>query len=455
MRKVVGCVHGWCVSFFGHGVIACMVMLSFCGQVRAAEQPHQMPPLPQDEIHRFVSMMALIHHCYIHKVTDQQLFQYAISGMVSNLDPHSAFLTEKEFKALSQSVDGNFVGVGIEVSPTEEGLKVISPLQGSPAEKAGIQPNDIVIKVDNTVIQGMDVQKAIDTIKGPKGTTVTLTVVRGQSLKTFKVQRQVIALQMVKEQVLAQHYGYIQLAFFQGDLKNEVLRALKTLKKQAKGPLRGLILDVRNNPGGLLDASAEVADLFLDRSKLKGAYKNRIVYTKGRLDESSIVFKAHGKDVLKGLPMVVLINGGSASASEIVAGALQDYHRAVILGTRSFGKGSVQTLLPLEGGQGAIKLTTALYYTPSGRAIQAQGIQPDVWVPNLKVASQGEAQPEIFEGQLSHHLLNGAGASIEQPSKERQLTQQQASLALATQDYQLYEALAMLKGMHAMRMRRG
>ncbi len=399
--------------------------------------------LSEEDIKRFVSSIAVIRHYYIKDVSDNTLFNDAIRGMVASLDPHSSYLDANDLKELNNAVEGKFVGVGIELMPDQGALKVISPLDDSPAAVAGIKSGDLIIKVNNELVANMSFREAVNKIKGKPGTLVSLTVVRptiNKPLK-FSMKRATINVKVVKNRLLNNHYGYVRISFFQSPLERQLIDAIDRLKQQSKGQLRGLILDLRNNPGGLLHSGTDVADAFLDSTKLN-PYNNYIVYTKGRLSSSDMSIKATPHDVIKGIPLVVLINQGSASASEIVAGALQDYGRAVIVGTRSFGKGSVQTLIPV-GNDDAIKLTTALYYTPAGREIQAQGIQPDVEVPDLQVN-----QPEsplllsIDEADLDHHLTNSSGSLLENIKSED-------DVKLAKEDYQLYQALVVLQGMSA------
>jgi carboxyl-terminal processing protease len=410
--------------------------------------------IPRNEIQQFVTAIAVIKHYYIKNVPDKKLFNYAISGMLNNLDPHSSFLDDQALKNLQTAVSGKFVGVGIELTIKDKALKVISPLEGTPADRAGIKPNDLIVKVGNKLVQNMTLQEAINNIKGKRGTFVTLTIIRPGTDKPLikKIKRDIIKVVMIKDKTLEPGYGYIRLAMFQGPVTKNLHKAIKKLLKASGGRLKGLILDLRSNPGGLLQASAGVSDTFLNSNKLTKKYNDLIVYTKGRIKGSDVKFKAHPGDMIKGTPLVVLINGGSASASEIVAGALQDYKRAVIMGTRSFGKGSVQTVIPINKTS-AIKITTALYHTPNGSVIQARGIIPDVVVPALEVSDKNlKDLIKIDESDYQNHLANGDGKKeakyLEQLRKRRK-----SELKLAKDDYQMYEALMMLKGMSAVQMR--
>lgn len=408
--------------------------------------------LPRKDIQRFVTAIALIHRYYIKKVTNTKLFNHAISGMVSNLDPHSTYLDANELKDLKTTVSGQFVGVGIELTVTKAGLlKVISPLDGSPAEKAGIKANDIIIKINDKLVRNLSLTEAVRRIKGKKGTQVRLTIIRKNVNKplTFKLTRQTINLVSVKSKILENGYGYARITFFQGPLEKQLRAAINKLKERSGNKLKGFVLDLRNNPGGLLDVSAQVANTFLDSKKIN-KYKDYIVYTKGRIPGADIHIKMTPGDIISHTPMVVLINGGSASASEIVAGALQDYKRAIIMGTRSFGKGSVQTVLPL-GKDSAIKLTTALYYTPAGREIQAKGIVPNITVPALTVKNSENGFIAIDEADFQNHLANESNNKNNKNAATKLKAMLKSEIQLAKDDYQLYEALTILKGLNAVR----
>lgn len=426
----------------------------FCSFAEAEEkivQPSssiQEINIPREQEQRFVNAIAIIKNYYISDPSDKTLFDNAIKGMVENLDPHSSYLDADDLKELETAVSGEFVGIGVELSTQDGVLKVVSPIEGSPAEKAGLKPSDLIIKIDDKIVQNMSLREAVNRIKGKKDTQVTLTILRKGVDKPIKlaVTRDTIKLVTLKKRMLDDHYGYIRLTFFQGPLDQDLVQALKEL--QAKYSLKGLIIDLRNNPGGLLDVSAKVADTFLDIDKTQ-QFHNLIVYTKGRIPGSDMSIKVTGHDLTQGLPLVVLINNSSASASEIVAGALQDYHRAIIMGTVSFGKGSVQTVLPLDDG--AIKLTTALYHTPSGRIIQAKGIEPDVVAPALEVNEKNlSGVVDLDEENYRNHLSN-TEESDQNLQNQVQIYQKQRSteIALAKEDYQLYAAYMMLKGVSA------
>lgn len=412
--------------------------------------------IPENQIARLNKAVDLIQRYYIKKVDEKVLMDNAISGMITKLDPHSSYLSQKEMKELETTVSGEFVGIGVELTTDHGLLRVISPIAGTPADKAGLKPGDLIIKVNDKLIQDMSVSEAIDQIKGKPNTTVVLTVLRKDDQKpsVLKIMREVVHVQAVQPKLLIPGYAYIRLTFFQGPVVTQIRDAIEKFKSQSGGHLKGLVLDLRNNPGGLLDVSADILDLFLDKNTT-ARYHNLAVYTKGRIPNSDNSFYVHDNDIIPHVPMIVLINGGSASASEIVAGALQDYKRAIIMGTRSFGKGSVQTVIPI-GNDNAIKLTTALYYTPAGREIQAYGIEPDVIVPELTVNGEKQNSAALLydEANYGNHIVNnndGAKKSDALTQKEIQTSNQKAEIALAKEDYQLYEALMMLKGAHAMR----
>ncbi|MCX7121968.1 MAG: S41 family peptidase [Gammaproteobacteria bacterium] len=404
--------------------------------------------ISQTQIDRLTKTMEIIQKNYIKKVDDKTLMTNAINGMVAHLDPHSAYLDKQEMTNLETTVSGEFVGIGVELTTERDMLRVISPINGSPAAKAGLKPGDIIYKVNGKLIQDMTTNEAINYIKGKPGTTVTLSIQRKGVAKPLiiPIVREVVKVKAVTSKLLSPGYGYVQLSLFQGPVVSQIREAITRLKNESQGQLQGLVLDLRNNPGGLLDVSADVVNLFLDKSETT-QHQGLIVYTKGRVPDSSISFKAHDDDMIPHVPMIVLINGGSASASEITAGALQDYKRAIIMGTRSFGKGSVQTVIPITQDTG-LKLTTALYYTPAGREIQARGIKPDVIVQEMSVdAKQSNGGLDFGEANYDNHIENKSNATEETLIKE----QQKSTLALAKSDYQLYEALVMLKGMHAMK----
>jgi|WetSurMetagenome_2_1015567.scaffolds.fasta_scaffold150416_2 carboxyl-terminal processing protease len=387
--------------------------------------------LPLEELRTFAEVYNQIRLGYVEEIDDSTLLEYAIQGMLSGLDPHSAYLTEDAFQSLQDNTSGEFTGLGLEVGMEDGYVKIISPIDGSPAAEAGLQSGDIILKLGNVPVKGMTLNEAIEIMRGPKGSKIELSIGRPGESQPFEVTlvRNTIKVASVRQSWLEPGYGYIRIAQFQNSTGEDVRKALEKLMAEQK--LKGLVLDLRNNPGGILRASVDVAGLFLDGGN--------VVYTKGRLENSDTSFDADPLDATNGVPLVVLINQGSASASEIVAGALQDRGRAVLMGTRSFGKGSVQTVLPLSDSR-AIKLTTALYFTPNGRSIQAEGIVPDIVVERATVTAYNDPQ-QISEADLSGHLNNANGASADKKTKP-------AASELLVDDNQLSEALALLKGLN-------
>lgn len=413
----------------------------FAASNTSASSSEQAPSAQQ--INTFENTMFLIEKNYITKVNEQTLMDNALNGMLTKLDPHSSYLTEKDMSDLETTISGQFVGIGVELTTDRGFLKVISPIANSPAAKAGLQPDDMIVKINSNFVQDMSISDAITQIKGKPGTNVKLTVLRKDIKKplVMNITREMVHVDAVQAKMIAPGYAYVRIAFFQGPVTADLKNAIAKLQKESDGHLKGFILDLRNNPGGLLDVSAEVLDLFLNK-KETDRYHNLAVYTKGRMPNSNLKYYLHDQDMIPNVPMITIINGGSASASEIVAGALQDYKRSIIIGTRSFGKGSVQTILPVSNNS-AIKLTTALYYTPAGREIQARGIEPDVIVPQLTINDQStQGDLEIDEAAFGNHIQNHNAQDNTEHAK--------ANTKLAKEDYQLNEALTLLKAMHAM-----
>jgi len=391
--------------------------------------------LPLQELRTFTDVLARVKSDYVDDIEDSKLFDNAIRGMLSGLDPHSSYLDAEEFKQLQEGTTGTFGGLGIEVGMEDGFVKVIAPIDDTPAQRAGIQSGDLIIRIDGKSIQGISLTDAVKQMRGEPGSKIVLTVVREGVEKPFDVtiERAIIRVQSVRSRMLEPGYGYVRITQFQSGTVDQLRKAINELLKENEEPLKGLVLDLRNNPGGVLQGAVGVADAFLD--------KGLIVYTNGRIKDAEMRFNARPGDILDGAPMVVLVNGGSASASEIVAGALQDERRALIAGERTFGKGSVQSIQELANG-GAIKLTTARYYTPSGRSIQAEGIEPDVYIAPLRV-TQGEDRPRIKESDLNNHL-SGDGDG-DRPKQRMALDED--GRPLAESDYMLYESLNLLKGM--------
>ncbi len=396
-----------------------------------AERTPRPGAVPLKELRTFTQVFAKIKSDYVEPVEDKTLIENAIQGMVSGLDPHSAYLDPDAYRELQVGTSGEFGGLGIEVTMEGGFVKVVAPIDDTPAQRAGIKAGDLIIRIDDTPVKGMTLMEAVKRMRGKPGTKITLTIVREGEEKPLKITltRAVIHVKSVKHKMLEPGFGYVRITQFQSHTGENLRKAIGELRRESDGGLKGVVLDLRNNPGGVLNEAVAVADAFLT--------KGLIVYTKGRVEEAKLEFKATPPDILKGAPMVVLVNGGSASASEIVAGALQDHRRAIVAGTRTFGKGSVQTIFPMSNG-GALKLTTALYYTPSGRSIQAEGIEPDIVIPPVKVAEVEVEGEMIKEADLARHLENGKAA------KEKQ---EEEVLPLINSDYQLYEALNLLKGL--------
>jgi len=329
------------------------------------------------ELNSFGEVFEVVRADYVGKVDDDSLIESAINGMLTSLDPHSNYLNTKNFDDMKVQTRGEFGGLGIEVSMESGLVKVISPIDDTPAARAGLKPGDLITQLDGQPVQGMTLPQAVEKMRGPVNSDVKLTIRRkGRDPFDVKLTRATIRIQSVRSHLIGDDIGYIRVTSFNEQTDVGLNNAIKNIKQQAGDKLRGVILDLRNNPGGLLDQAVAVSDAFLE--------KGEIVSTRGRRSDDAQRYNARPGDVAAGLPLAVLINGGSASASEIVAGALQDHHRAVLVGTRSFGKGSVQTIIPLTG-HGAMRLTTARYYTPSGRSIQAKGIEPDIIVEAAKI----------------------------------------------------------------------
>jgi len=399
--------------------------------------------LPLKELQTFVEILNRVKSDYVEPVTDEALLEDAVRGMLAGLDPHSSYLDKEEFAEVNIATSGKFGGLGIEVQLANGFVRVIAPIDDTPAAKAGIQPGDLIVKIDDTQVKGMTLTDAVKKMRGEPGSKVVLTVVREATPEPFPVElkRAIINVSSVRSRLLEPGYGYVRVTTFSTTTGRTLGEEFAKLRKQANGELRGLILDLRNNPGGVLNAAVEVADAFLE--------KGSVVNIKGRIRDSNREYNATPGDLMDGRPVIVLVNAGSASASEIVAGALQDHKRALLVGSKTFGKGSVQTILPLQS-ESAIKLTTARYYTPSGRSIQAEGIVPDINIRPVKVskADPAPAFDALSEADLSGRLDNDGERPTETPEQaaERKKAADEAQ-TLAETDYALYEALNLLKGM--------
>ncbi|RKJ96539.1 S41 family peptidase [Alicycliphilus denitrificans] len=427
-----------------------------------------MAPLPLEEIQQLSAVFGLIKTDYVEPVDDKKLITDAIAGMVSSLDPHSQYFDKKSFKEFREGTTGRFVGVGIEITQEDGLIKIVSPIEGSPADRAGLKTNDLITKIDDTAVKGLSLNDAVKRMRGEPNTKVTLTILRKDESRSFPVTitREEIKTQSVKAKVVEPGYAWIRLSQFQERTVDDFVRKVEEVYKQDPH-LKGLVLDLRNDPGGLLDAAVAVSAAFLPENVT-------VVSTNGQLAESKATFKAAPEfyqrrgsgDPLKRLPaaiktvpLVVLVNEGSASASEIVAGALQDHKRATIMGSQTFGKGSVQTVRPL-GPDTGIKLTTARYYTPSGKSIQAKGIVPDVM---LDETAEGDvyASLRMREADLEKHLTSGQGEEVKDAAREkareeaRKRLEEESKKPIAERklpefgsdkDFQLAQALNQLKG---------
>jgi carboxyl-terminal processing protease len=384
------------------------------------------------ELNLFGEVFEVVRADYVGKVDDDSLIESAINGMLTSLDPHSNYLNTKNFDDMKVQTRGEFGGLGIEVSMESGLVKVISPIDDTPAARAGLKPGDLITQLDGQPVQGMTLPQAVEKMRGPVNSDVKLTIRRkGRDPFDVKLTRATIRIQSVRSHLIGDDIGYIRITSFNEQTDVGLNNAIKNIKQQAGDKLRGVILDLRNNPGGLLDQAVAVSDAFLE--------KGEIVSTRGRRSDDAQRYNARPGDVAAGLPLAVLINGGSASASEIVAGALQDHHRAVLVGTRSFGKGSVQTIIPLTG-HGAMRLTTARYYTPSGRSIQAKGIEPDIIVEAAKIEPPpGKKEAKVADA--SEGKSDDSGGDLEEFSSV------DPSIMGTDRDYQLTRAVDMLRGM--------
>lgn len=397
--------------------------------------------LPLDEIRTFTEVFSKIKNDYVEEVDDRKLLEDAIRGMLAGLDPHSTYLDRESYKELQEGTTGEFGGLGIEVGMENGFVKVIAPIDDTPAKKAGIEAGDLIIKLDDTPVKGLSLNDAISRMRGKPGTDITLTIIRNGEEKplVITITRAVIRVNSVRARTLEPGYGYLRISSFQANTGRDLRQELDRLSEENDYKLKGVVMDLRNNPGGVLNAAVEVSDLFLD--------KGLIVYTEGRIKNSDLKFNARPLNVVRDLPIVILVNEGSASASEIVAGALQDHDRAVIVGQQTFGKGSVQTILPMAD-EAAVKLTTARYFTPSGRSIQASGITPDIIIDKLTVERvEEDGNGIVKEADLSGHLENTQPeeeADAEVAEGEKPQTEKRR---LSITDYELYEALNILKGM--------
>ncbi|GAB0147852.1 MULTISPECIES: S41 family peptidase [unclassified Marichromatium] len=406
--------------------------------------------LPLDELRTFAEVFGRIKTDYVESVADGELLESAIRGMLAGLDPHSAYLDAEEYRDLRVGTSGEFGGLGIEVGMENGFVKVIAPIDDTPAQRAGLRAGDLIVRIDHKPVKGMSLNDAVELMRGEPGTEVVLMLMREgeEAPLELTLERAVIQVESVRSRVLEPGYGYVRIAHFQSRTAEDMTAAIETLKA-GETPLAGLVLDLRNNPGGVLNSAVGVSDAFLTGGL--------IVYTQGRDPSSRLDFKAGPDDVLDGAPLVVLVNGGSASASEIVAGALQDQRRAIVMGAQTFGKGSVQTIVPVDD-ETALKLTTARYYTPSGRSIQAQGISPDILLERGEFRPLAGASVEpLKEADLVRHLDDPDGdgtvpVEADEPAEAATTESLDAEVEptplRARDDYQLLEALNVLKGVN-------
>jgi len=419
--------------FVGAGVTFDMTVMA------GREQSNPTATLPIDELRTFTEVYSRIKSDYVEAVDDKKLLDEAIQGMLAGLDPHSSYLDIDSFRDIRVETEGQFGGLGIEVTMENGFVKVVSPIEDTPAAQAGLKPGDLIIRLDEKAVKGMALSDAVRLMRGKPGTDIVLTVVREGASKplTFTVTRAIIKIQSVKQRLLEPGYGYVRITQFQSGTTAGLNAAIKKLEAENKAPLKGMILDLRNNPGGVLNGAVGVTDTFID--------KGLIVYTEGRVPDSKLKFSATPGDALNGAPMVVLVNGGSASASEIVAGALQDHKRAVIMGTKTFGKGSVQTIVPVSNGS-ALKLTTARYFTPDGRSIQASGIVPDIVTEDAKITRNDTGGTRLREADLARHLENPNAPESGADQSPKAPTAASKKPKAGEEDYQLQEGLNLLKG---------
>ena len=435
-------------SFFRNCFIYCLILLFGLQIATGQDKAQPAGSIPLEDIRLFAEIFAKIKSDYVEQIDDKELLENAIRGMLGGLDPHSSYMDAESYANLKEGTAGEFGGLGIEVGMEDGLIKVVSPIDDTPAQRAGIKAGDLIIKLDDQSVRGMSLDNAVKIMRGEAGEPITLTVIRASEEKPLVVTivRDIIKIRSVRTEVLEPGFGYLRISSFQARTVDSLKKAIDQLKKDSGG-LQGVILDLRNNPGGVLTAAVGVSDMFLN--------KGMILYTEGRVRDSSLKFNARPNAKLGDLPLVVLVNEGSASASEIVAGAIQDHKRGVIVGGKTFGKGSVQTILPIKNSA-ALKLTTARYYTPLGRSIQASGIEPDIIIDKLTIAQADEAFDLLDkEANLGGHLKNDQDKTESPPAAKPNETPgneatQEDEIPLSVRDYELYEALNILKGLVVM-----
>ncbi len=403
--------------------------------------------IPLDQLRTFTDVFTRIKRNYVEEVSDEELLELAIRGMLSGLDPHSAYLDEEQYNELRIGTSGEFGGLGIEVGMEDGFVKVVSPIDDTPAQRAGVLAGDLIIRLDDKSVKGLTLNDAVKLMRGKPGSPISLTIVRdgADAPLTIEVVRDIIQVSSVRERLIEGGFGYVRISSFQNKTTRNLVSSVRDLTERHGDDLRGLVLDLRNNPGGVLSAAVGVSDAFLE--------DGLVVYTDGRDNDNHLSYSARRGDILNGAPLVVLVNQGSASASEIVAGALQDHRRAIILGRTTFGKGSVQTIQDLPNG-GAVKLTTARYFTPDGRSIQAEGIVPDIEVGNFQLQQENaNGLAPISEASLSGHLSNPNDEEQAASDAEAEEAAENDPDALTTlkdianSDYTLYEAVNLLRGL--------
>ncbi len=433
---------------FSNIFICLLLLLAGARAVIGEAEAPEPEALPLDELRTFTEIFAKIKSDYVEPVDDKELLQNAVRGMLEGLDPHSTYLDGESYKDLKEGTSGEFGGLGIEVGMENGFVKVISPIDDTPAQKAGIKAGDLIIKLDEMPVKGLSLNEAVDLMRGKPGEAITLTIIRENEDKplVFTLIRDVIKVKSVRFNTLEPGFGYLRISSFQSHTVDGLRKAIDQLKQDNNNQLKGIILDLRNNPGGILNAAVGVTDMFLN--------KGLIVYTEGRIRDSKLKFNAKPNAKLPDVPLIVLVNAGSASASEIVAGALQDHGRGIIMGEKTFGKGSVQTVLPMNNNA-ALKLTTARYYTPNGRSIQASGVIPDIIIEKVKISMIEDAfDTRVKESDLRGHLKNGleetpiteGDKELEDDTLKDESGDEDAS-PLSSRDYELYEALNVLKGL--------
>lgn len=414
--------------------LLCLMLVSPLAEAAKQSKAQTEDADTYELLNLFGEVMERAKVSYVEDVSDKKLIESAINGMLSSLDPHSSFLDDQSFKYMSEQTKGKFGGLGIEVTMENGVVKVVSPIDDTPASKAGLKPGDYITNIDGEAVMGMTLNDAVDKMRGKIGSKVKLTIRRiNEKPLEVTLKREEIKIQSVKNSIKADDVVYIRISSFSEDVDTMTAKAIKDAKKKLGDKLKGVVIDVRNNPGGLLEQAVNVSDLFLD--------KGEIVSTRSRNEEDTVKYTAKEGDIAKGLPIVVIINDGSASASEIVAGALQDHKRAIILGEKSFGKGSVQTVIPL-GKYGAMRLTTARYYTPSGRSIQAKGIEPDIEVKPAKVEVL-DTGVGFSEAEFSNALKNETSGD----KNSKNADQKKAEAEELAKDYQLSRAIDLVKAL--------